>query len=87
MEVQGDPKKKYTRLVKYFSTAICKIHTKRFTSTKRKANLNFGVSFMKFKSIFVVLWPLKLRITFKITEKKTKNGDQLLRLHIVFKTS
>ena len=42
---------------------------------------------MKFESILVVLWSLKVRITFKITEKRQKNGDQLLRLHIVFKTS
>ena len=33
----------YMRLVKYFSTAICKTQTKCFASTKRKPNLNFGV--------------------------------------------
>ena len=57
--------KKYTRLVENFSTAICKIHTKCFTSTKRKANINFDVSFMKFESIFVVLWPFEIKNHFQ----------------------
>ena len=77
-------KKVYTRLVLYFSTAVCKIQTKCFASTKRKANLNFGVSFMKFESIFVVLWSFKIKNHFQNYWKKDKKRWSIIEIIYCF---
>ena len=70
--IQGDPKKSIRIWLSISQTAIFKIQTKCFASTKRKANLNFGVSFMKFESIFVVSWPFKIKNHFQNYWKKDK---------------